>query len=93
MTAGDTEYCVLDIEFPVEGYHDLVLRGIVSVSDAERDFRYTLRLALILSPALVLDVYKRQGYVPALGARRVSGAVVYMMSFSPHRSKQLQLCA
>ena len=32
VTAGNTEYCVLDIEFPVEGYHDLVLRGIISVS-------------------------------------------------------------
>ncbi len=54
VTAGDTEYCVLDIRVPVEGYHELVLRGVISVSDAERDFRYTLRLALILSPALVL---------------------------------------
>ena len=69
VTAGDTEYCVLDIEFPVEGYHDLVLRGIVSVSDAERDFRYTLRLALILSPALVL-LTAVCGYLLSRRARR-----------------------
>ncbi len=54
VTAGDTEYYVMDLLFPVDGYHNLVLRGVVSLSDAERDFRYTLRLALILFPALIL---------------------------------------
>ena len=51
--AGDTEYRVLDMEIPVEGYGNLILRGIVSLSDAERGFRFTLRLVLILLPVLV----------------------------------------
>lgn len=54
VSAGGTEYCVLDVRVPIQGYHELILRGVISVSDAERDFRYTLRLALILSPVLVL---------------------------------------
>ena len=53
VSAGEAEYYVLDLEFPVEGYGDLVLRGVVSLSDAERDFRFTLRLALILFPLLI----------------------------------------
>lgn len=54
VTAGKTEYYVLDMEFPVEGYGDLVMRGVVSISDSEQDFRYTLRMALILSPLIVI---------------------------------------
>ncbi len=54
VTAGKTEYYVLDMGFPVEEYGDLVMRGVVSISDAERDFRYTLRMALILSPLIVI---------------------------------------
>ena len=53
VTAGETSFYVLDLQFPVEGYGDLVLRGVASISDAERDFRFTLRLALILSPLIV----------------------------------------
>ena len=53
VAAEDTEYRVLDMVISVEGYGDLVLRGIVSLSDAERDFRFTLRLALILLPMMV----------------------------------------
>ncbi len=62
VTAGETEYYVLDMEFPVDGYGDLVIRGIVSISDAERDFRYTLRLAVILSP-LIIAVTALSGYL------------------------------
>lgn len=54
ITAGETDFCVLDLQFPVEGYGDLVLRGVASISDAERDFRFTLRLALVLSPLIVV---------------------------------------
>ena len=53
VAAEDTEYRVLDMVASVDGYGDLVLRGIVSLSDAERDFRFTLRLALILLPMMV----------------------------------------
>ena len=48
VTAGGTEYSVLDLQFPVEGYGTLVMRGVVSLTAAERDFRATLRLALVL---------------------------------------------
>ena len=54
VSSQEADYYVLDMEFPVEGYHTLVIRGIVSISDAERNFRYTLRLAMILLPLLVL---------------------------------------
>jgi signal transduction histidine kinase len=54
VTSGETDFYVMDLKFPVEGYGDLVLRGIVSISDAEKDFRFTLRLALFLSPVIVL---------------------------------------
>ena len=54
ISAGDTEYCVLDMVFDIEQYHPLVVRGIASVSDAEKDVRNTVYLALILSPFLLL---------------------------------------
>ena len=54
VTAGGTEYSVLDLQFPVEGYGTLVMRGVVSLTAAERDFRATLRLALVLLPLLAL---------------------------------------
>lgn len=54
ISTGDTEYCVLDMVFDIEQYHPLVVRGIVSVSDAEKDVRNTVYLALILSPFLLL---------------------------------------
>lgn len=53
VTAGGTDYSVLDLQFPVEGYGTLVMRGVVSLTAAERDFRATLRLALVLLPLLV----------------------------------------
>ena len=53
VTAGGTEYSVLDLQFPVDGYGTLVMRGVVSLTAAERDFRATLRLALVLLPLLV----------------------------------------
>lgn len=62
VTAGDKEYYVLDMQFPVDGYGDVVLRGVASISDAERDFRYTLRLAVILSP-LIIAVTALCGYL------------------------------
>ncbi len=53
--SGDgREFYVLDLTFPVEGYHTLMMRGIVSISDAEQNFRYTLRVALLLLPALIV---------------------------------------
>ncbi len=41
VTQDGVEFSVLDIQFPVEGYGDLVLRGVLSLSDAERDFRFS----------------------------------------------------
>ena len=54
VTTEEAQFYVLDLEFPVEGYGDLLLRGVVSLSDAERDFRFMLRVALILFPLLIL---------------------------------------
>ena len=54
VSSEGVDYYVLDMEFPVEDYDTLVVRGIVSISEAERNFRYTLRMSLVLFPALVL---------------------------------------
>ena len=54
ISSGATDYYVLDMTFHIENYHPLVVRGIVSITDAERDFRYTVYLALILFPVLIL---------------------------------------
>ena len=54
ITAETADYSVLDQEFDIAGYGKVLVRGIVSVSDAERDFRFTLSLALILSPILLV---------------------------------------
>ncbi|MFR8012362.1 MAG: sensor histidine kinase [Clostridia bacterium] len=50
----DTRYSMLDLVFTVEGYHEIVVRGIVSIDDAEHNFRYMLRAALFLLPLLVV---------------------------------------
>lgn len=52
ITAGENDYSVLDLEHTVNG-RPVLIRGVISISDAERDFRYTLRLALILSPLMI----------------------------------------
>ena len=52
VSAGGNDYSVLDWEHTVNG-RPVLIRGILSISDAERDFRYTLRLALILFPLLI----------------------------------------
>jgi signal transduction histidine kinase len=54
ISAGETDYYVLDMEFPLEDGRTVMVRGIVSISDAERDFQYTLYIALILFPLLIL---------------------------------------
>ena len=54
VSSGGTDFYVLDLDCPVEGYGNLVLRGIVSISAAQRDFRYTMGLALALFPVLLL---------------------------------------
>lgn len=53
VNTDENEYYVLDMEVLLQNNHSIVVRGIVSISDAERDFRYTLYIALILFPLLV----------------------------------------
>lgn len=50
----DARYSMMDLVFTVEGYHEIVVRGIVSVDDAAHNFRYMLRAALLLLPLLVV---------------------------------------
>lgn len=54
VSAEDARYYVLDMTYPVEGYHPVVVRGVISVSDAEQSLNYTLRAALLLLPLLVV---------------------------------------
>lgn len=53
VTAGGTEFTVLDLPVSVEGYGELVLRGVLSLTAAQRDFHFILRLALVLFPLLI----------------------------------------
>ena len=53
VTAGETDYYVLDMEVYLQDHQSIIVRGFVSISDAERDFRYTLRMVLILFPLLI----------------------------------------
>ena len=53
ITAGEVDYYVFDIEQNIEDQYPVLVRGIISISDAEQDFRYTMRLALILFPLLI----------------------------------------
>ena len=50
---GETEYYVLDMKVTLQNGQSIMVRGVVSISDAERDFRYTLYIAFILSPLLI----------------------------------------
>lgn len=51
---GDTRWYVLDISQQVEGYGQVYLRGITSVTRAESSLQVTLRMSLILFPVMVL---------------------------------------
>lgn len=53
ITAGEVDYYVFDIEQNIEDQYPVLVRGIISISDAEQDFRYTMWLALILFPLLI----------------------------------------
>lgn len=53
IAAGEKEYYVLDMEILMQNDQTVVVRGIVSISDAEQDFRFTLHIALILFPLLI----------------------------------------
>ena len=45
--AEQVEYYVLDMSYAPEENMNLMVRGIISITDAEESFRITLRLALI----------------------------------------------
>ena len=51
---GSVEYYVLDMSYAPEENVNLMVRGIISITDAEGSFRITLRLALICLPLLVV---------------------------------------
>lgn len=53
VSSGGSDYCVLDYEYTIGG-HPLIVRGIISLSNAETNFRYTLRLMFILFPLLII---------------------------------------
>lgn len=53
VAAAEKDYYVFDMEQNIENQYTVLVRGIVSISDAEQDFRYTMHLALILLPLLI----------------------------------------
>ena len=51
---GDTSWYVYDMSFRLSRETTVFIRGVTSVTAAEESYRVTLRLALILLPAMVL---------------------------------------
>lgn len=52
--AERVEYYVLDMSYAPKDNMNLMVRGIISITDAEESFRITLRLALVFLPLLVV---------------------------------------
>ncbi len=54
IAIADATYYVYDMSVPIEGYHTIMIRGVVSIADAQREFRATLRITLVLLPILII---------------------------------------
>ncbi len=54
IKVGEHNYYVYDSRVLVDGHGNLVIRGIISYDDAEKEFKTTLRIALVLLPLLVI---------------------------------------
>lgn len=50
FAAGNTEFYVMDLFYEIPEYGSVVIRGVSSITEAEKSFRFTIRLALILLP-------------------------------------------
>ena len=51
---GDTQYYALDLVYEIPGYGVVDIRGISSITAAEKSFIMTVRLSLILLPLIVV---------------------------------------
>lgn len=52
---GDsTDFCMMDLFYDVKDYGPVVIRGVASITDAEANFRFVIRLAAILMPLLTV---------------------------------------
>lgn len=54
VVSGSVRYDIMDMSYPLDGYGTILIRGIVSISDAEQDFRSILRFAVIIFPLIVI---------------------------------------
>lgn len=54
IQGNDTQYYILDMVYDLPGYGIVDIRGISSITAAERSFLLTIRLSLILLPILVI---------------------------------------
>ncbi len=52
IDTDDLSYYVLDMSFTIHN-EQLLIRGVISITDAERNFRFILQLALILFPVFI----------------------------------------
>ena len=68
---GDTSWYVYDMSFRLSRETTVFIRGVTSVTAAEESYRVTLRLALILLPAMVLATafLSRRVGVPESGGK------------------------
>ncbi len=54
IEAGEVTYYVYDTSVPIDGYGTIMVRGIVSITNATQEFYQTVRLAVIMLPVLVI---------------------------------------
>lgn len=54
VASGNVRYYVMDMSSPVDGYGDILIRGITSVAEAEGNFKAILRAAFIVFPLIVV---------------------------------------
>ncbi|MFR8033951.1 MAG: sensor histidine kinase [Lachnospiraceae bacterium] len=54
VASGNVRYYVMDMSSLVDGYGDILIRGITSVAEAEGNFKAILRAAFIVFPLIVV---------------------------------------
>ncbi|EET59234.1 ATPase/histidine kinase/DNA gyrase B/HSP90 domain protein [Marvinbryantia formatexigens DSM 14469] len=54
FTTNNVSYYLLDFFYAIPDYGSVVIRGVSSITEAEASYRFTIRLAMILLPLLVI---------------------------------------
>ena len=54
VNADNVNYYVYDMKVPLENGNEIMIRGITSIDEAKNEFDNTLRIALLLTPLLII---------------------------------------